>query len=61
MTFILVQRVYAIGEPPPGKLCFFSHLRNVVVFPAVGMFDQIPLLASAEVFQSQGSDPYRRA
>ncbi|KAH7883307.1 RNA dependent RNA polymerase-domain-containing protein [Phlebopus sp. FC_14] len=31
-----VQRVYAIGKPPEGQLCLFSHLKNVVVFPSVG-------------------------
>ena len=31
-----VQRVYAVGEPPEGKLCFFRGLKNVVVLPAVG-------------------------
>jgi RNA-dependent RNA polymerase len=31
-----VQRVYAIGEPPKDKLCFFRDLKNVVVLPAVG-------------------------
>ncbi|KAI0251717.1 RNA dependent RNA polymerase-domain-containing protein [Lactifluus subvellereus] len=29
-------RVYAVGEPPEDKLCFFGGLKNVVVFPAVG-------------------------
>ncbi|KAI0253578.1 RdRP-domain-containing protein [Lactifluus subvellereus] len=31
-----VQRVYAVGEPPQNKLCFFRDLKNVVVLPAVG-------------------------
>jgi RNA-dependent RNA polymerase len=31
-----VQRVYAVGEPPKDKICFFRHLKNVVVLPAVG-------------------------
>jgi RNA-dependent RNA polymerase len=31
-----VQRVYAVGEPPKDKLCFFRGLKNVVVLPAVG-------------------------
>ncbi|KAF8486749.1 RdRP-domain-containing protein [Russula emetica] len=31
-----VQRVYAVGEPPEDKICFFRHLKNVVVLPAVG-------------------------
>jgi hypothetical protein len=32
-----VQRVYAVGEPPQDKLCFFRGLKNVVVLPAVGV------------------------
>ncbi|KAG7092804.1 hypothetical protein E1B28_009121 [Marasmius oreades] len=31
-----VQRVHAIGKPPPGMLCFFEGLKNVVVLPSVG-------------------------
>ncbi|KAF8260153.1 RNA dependent RNA polymerase-domain-containing protein [Lactarius quietus] len=31
-----VQRVYAVGEPPKDKICFFRGLKNVVVHPAVG-------------------------
>ncbi|KAF9236238.1 RNA dependent RNA polymerase-domain-containing protein [Melanogaster broomeanus] len=31
-----VQRVYAIGKPPEGKVCLFSHLKNVVVFASTG-------------------------
>ncbi|KAH6905313.1 RdRP-domain-containing protein [Coprinopsis sp. MPI-PUGE-AT-0042] len=31
-----VQRVYAIGKPPPNMFCAFAHLRNVVVFPSEG-------------------------
>ncbi|KAH9952081.1 RdRP-domain-containing protein [Amylocystis lapponica] len=31
-----VQRVLAIGKPPPDKLCLFRNLKNVVVFPCVG-------------------------
>lgn len=33
----VVQRVYAIGEPPADQICLFAHLRNVVVFPATGV------------------------
>lgn len=33
-----VQRVYAIGEPPKDKTCFFRHLKNVVVLPGAGAF-----------------------
>lgn len=31
-----VQRVFAIGKPPEGKLCLFAHMKNVVVLPSVG-------------------------
>ena len=31
-----VQRVFAIGKPPEGKICFFQGLKNVVVLPAQG-------------------------
>ncbi|KAI0822735.1 RdRP-domain-containing protein [Trametes gibbosa] len=31
-----VQRVWAIGEPPADKVCFFRGLKNVVVLPSVG-------------------------
>ncbi|KAI0318922.1 RdRP-domain-containing protein [Amylostereum chailletii] len=31
-----VQRAFAIGKPPPDKLCFFRNLKNVVVLPATG-------------------------
>jgi hypothetical protein len=31
-----VQRVYAIGKPPPDEVCFFRNLKNVVVFSTVG-------------------------
>ncbi|KAF8226752.1 RdRP-domain-containing protein [Tricholoma matsutake] len=29
-----VQRVFAIGKPPEGKLCLFAHMKNVVVLPS---------------------------
>ncbi|KAL0581139.1 hypothetical protein V5O48_000928 [Marasmius crinis-equi] len=29
-----VQRVHAIGKPPPGRLCAFEGLKNVVVLPS---------------------------
>ncbi|CDO73610.1 hypothetical protein BN946_scf185014.g80 [Trametes cinnabarina] len=32
-TYIRVQRVWAIGEPPADKVCFFRGLKNVVVLP----------------------------
>lgn len=31
-----MQRVFAVGEPPEDKICFFRGLKNVVVLPAVG-------------------------
>lgn len=37
LTFILVQRVNAVGKPPDDKICFFRGLKNVVVLPAVGV------------------------
>ena len=33
-----VQRVFAVGNPPEDKVCFFRGLKNVVVFPAVGAY-----------------------
>ena len=35
---LIVQRVYAVGEPPEDKICFFRGLKNVVVLPAVGAY-----------------------
>lgn len=35
-VYVVVQRVFAIGKPPDGKLCFFRGLKNVVVLPAQG-------------------------
>ncbi|KAL6305270.1 RdRP-domain-containing protein [Sparassis latifolia] len=32
-----IQRVRAIGAPPPDQLCSFRNLRNVVVLPSVGV------------------------
>ena len=37
-----VQRVFAVGEPPEGKECFFRGLKNVVVLPAVGTYLRAP-------------------
>ncbi|KIK67671.1 hypothetical protein GYMLUDRAFT_215812 [Collybiopsis luxurians FD-317 M1] len=31
-----VQRVHAIGKPPPHLKCLFGHLKNVVVLPSQG-------------------------
>ena len=38
-----VQRVWAIGKPPsdPNVICFFRNLKNVVVMPSVGEWDNI--------------------
>ena len=33
-----VRRVFAVGEPPEDKICFFRGLKNVVVLPADGAF-----------------------
>jgi len=33
-----VQCVWAVGEPPEDKLCFFSGLKDVVVLLAVGTY-----------------------
>jgi hypothetical protein len=41
-----VQRVYAVGKPPEGKLCFFRGLKNVVVLPAVGAYLLVSYVAS---------------
>ncbi|KAI0253555.1 RdRP-domain-containing protein [Lactifluus subvellereus] len=44
-----VQRVYAVGEPPQEKLCFFRGLKNVVVLPAVGDRSLAPCLAGGDL------------
>ncbi|KAI0284855.1 RNA dependent RNA polymerase-domain-containing protein, partial [Russula brevipes] len=44
-----VQRVYAVGEPPEGKLCFFRGLKNVVVLPAVGDRSLASMLAGGDL------------
>ena len=38
----IVQRVFAIGKPPEDKICFFRDLKNVVVLPAVGAYEEAP-------------------
>jgi hypothetical protein len=38
---LAVQEVYAVGEPPKDKICFFRGLKNVVVLPAVGAYLQV--------------------
>lgn len=37
LACVVVQRVKAVGKPPDDKICFFRDLKNVVVFPAVGV------------------------
>ena len=34
----------AVGEPPADKICFFRHLKNVVVLPSKGMVQWTCLL-----------------
>ena len=43
---LTVQRVYAVGEPPEDKICFFRGLKNVVVLPAVGAYQQVSYMPS---------------
>ncbi|KAH9996136.1 RNA dependent RNA polymerase-domain-containing protein [Russula compacta] len=44
-----VQRVWAVGEPPEGKKCFFRGLKNVVVLPAVGQRSLASCLAGGDL------------
>jgi RNA-dependent RNA polymerase len=44
-----VQRVYAVGEPPEGKICFFRGLKNVVVLPAVGTCQRVSYVPSLTI------------
>ncbi|KAF8798201.1 RdRP-domain-containing protein [Phlegmacium glaucopus] len=44
-----VQRVRAVGKPPPGMLCLFSHLKNVVVLPSVGSRSLASCLGGGDV------------
>ncbi|KAF8910584.1 RNA dependent RNA polymerase-domain-containing protein [Gymnopilus junonius] len=44
-----IQRVHAIGKPPEGMLCLFSHLRNVVVMPSTGSRSLASCLAGGDV------------
>ncbi len=46
LTSLTVQRVYAVGEPPENKICFFRGLKNVVVLPAVGVCQRLPCVPS---------------
>ncbi|KDR73538.1 hypothetical protein GALMADRAFT_251265 [Galerina marginata CBS 339.88] len=44
-----VQRVRAIGKPPEGMLCLFSHLKNVVVMPSKGSRSLASCLGGGDV------------
>ncbi|KAI9428733.1 RdRP-domain-containing protein [Lactarius indigo] len=44
-----VQCVYAVGEPPKDKICFFHGLKNVVVLPAVGARSLASCLAGGDL------------
>ncbi|KAH9945817.1 RNA dependent RNA polymerase-domain-containing protein [Epithele typhae] len=44
-----VQRVYAIGEPPAGKICSFRNLRNVVVLPSRGSRSLASMLGGGDL------------
>lgn len=44
-----VQRVFAVGEPPKDKICFFRGLKNVVVLPAVGDRALASMLAGGDL------------
>ena len=52
---LTVQRVYAVGEPPEDKICFFRGLKNVVVLPAVGAYLQSLKCATIDVSAFQAS------
>ena len=42
-----VQLVYAVGEPPEDKICFFRGLKNVVVLPADGAYLRVSCVPSS--------------
>lgn len=46
LTSRTVQLVYAVGEPPKDKECFFRDLKNLVVLPAVGTYLRVSCVAS---------------
>jgi hypothetical protein len=48
-----VQRVYAVGEPPEDKICFFRGLKNVVVLPAVGAYLRVSRVSSSTFLYSR--------
>jgi RNA-dependent RNA polymerase len=50
-----VQRVYAVGEPPEDKICFFRGLKNVVVLPAVGAHQRNSCMPSLTGPPSRGA------
>lgn len=50
-----VQRVFAVGEPPEDKLCFFSKLKNVVVLPAIGAYVRVSCVPSSTYLLSRRS------
>ena len=59
-----VQRVFAVGEPPEDKICFFRGLKNVVVLPAVGVYVRVSCVHSSMYLSSRraftGVVPCRR-
>jgi RNA-dependent RNA polymerase len=61
---LTVQRVYAVGEPPEDKICFFRGLKNVVVLPAVGAYPRVSCVLSPTYLSSRraltGIVPCRR-
>jgi hypothetical protein len=50
---LTVQRVFAVGEPPEDKKCFFRGLKNVVVLPAVGAYLRVSCVASSTYLPSR--------
>ena len=61
---LTVQRVYAVGEPPEDKICFFRGLKNVVVLPTVGAYLRVSCVPSSTFLYSRrafnGIVPCRR-
>jgi hypothetical protein len=57
---LTVQRVYAVGEPPEDKICFFRGLKNVVVLPAVGAYLRVSCVF-IDVSTFQASVQWHRA
>jgi hypothetical protein len=50
-----------VGKPPEDKICFFRGLKNVVVFPAVGAYLQIPPMLLSMYWPLQVSVHWRHA